>query len=72
MNGMCLDQSDVAVNPGAFIPPPLKGVSIYFNGQEHGFKVFQTVVDRLHRRYDHLIWMKLSEIAKYWAAKVQS
>ena len=26
-------------------------------------------VRRLHARYDHLIWMKLSEIARYWAAK---
>jgi hypothetical protein len=23
----------------------------------------------LHRKYDHLIWMKLSEIARYWAAR---
>lgn len=42
---------------------------MYFNGSEHGFKVFQTVVDRIHRRYDDLLWMKLSEIARYWAAK---
>jgi hypothetical protein len=42
---------------------------MYFNGTEHGFKVFQTVVDRIHRRYDNLLWMKLSEIARYWAAK---
>lgn len=42
---------------------------IYYNGTHHGFKVFQTVVDRIHRRFDHLKWMKLSEIARYWAAK---
>lgn len=42
---------------------------IYYNGQEHGFNVFKSVVDRLHRKYDHLYWMKLSEIARYWAAK---
>ena len=42
---------------------------IYFNGEEVGFKVFQEVVRRLHKRFDHLIWMKLSEIARYWAAK---
>lgn len=42
---------------------------MYFNGQEHGFRVFQEVVQRLHRRFDHLVWMKLSEIARYWAAK---
>jgi hypothetical protein len=42
---------------------------IYWNGQELGFKVFQEVVRRLHARYDHLIWMKLSEVSRYWAAK---
>jgi len=42
---------------------------IYFNGEEVGFKVFQEAVRRLHKRYDHLLWMKLSEIARYWAAK---
>jgi hypothetical protein len=42
---------------------------IYYNGEKIGFKIFQEVVQRLHRRYDHLIWMKLSEIARYWAAK---
>ena len=42
---------------------------IYFNGQETGFKIFQDVVRRLHDRYDNLVWMKLSEIARYWAAR---
>ncbi|MBL9166341.1 MAG: hypothetical protein JNN07_01225 [Verrucomicrobiales bacterium] len=42
---------------------------IYWNGEEQGFKVFQEVVRRLKARYDHLIWMKLSEISRYWAAK---
>lgn len=42
---------------------------IYWNGQEFGFKVFQEVVRRLHARFDHLLWMKLSEIARYWAAR---
>ncbi len=42
---------------------------IYFNGEEHGFNIFKNVVGRLHDRYDNLIWMKLSEIARYWAAK---
>ena len=42
---------------------------MYFNGQETGFKIFQEVVRRLHEAYDHLIWMKLSEIARYWAAR---
>jgi hypothetical protein len=42
---------------------------IYFNGAETGFKIFQEVVRRLHQRFDHLIWLKLSEIARYWAAK---
>ncbi len=42
---------------------------IYFNGEEIGFHVFQEVVRRLHAKYDHLQWMKLSEISRYWAAK---
>jgi hypothetical protein len=42
---------------------------IYFNGRETGFQVFQEVVRRLHARFDNLHWMKLSEVARYWAAK---
>ena len=42
---------------------------IWWNGEEKGFKVFQEVVRRLHARFDNLIWMKLSEISRYWAAK---
>ncbi len=42
---------------------------LYFNGEERGFNIFKEVVRRLHARYDNLLWMKLSEIARYWAAK---
>lgn len=42
---------------------------IYYNGEKLGFDIFKTVVNRLHEKYDHLIWMKLSEISRYWAAK---
>jgi hypothetical protein len=42
---------------------------IYWNGEERGFKVWQEVVHRLQARFDHLLWMKLSEVARYWAAK---
>jgi len=42
---------------------------IYFNGEKVGFNIFKQIVERLHARYDNLIWMKLSEIARYWAAK---
>ena len=42
---------------------------IYFNGEEIGFNIFREVVRRLHNAFDHLLWMKLSEIARYWAAK---
>ena len=42
---------------------------IYYNGDEVGFNIFREVVRRVHARYDALIWMKLSEIARYWAAK---
>lgn len=43
---------------------------IYYNGEKIGFKIFQTVVERLEQKYpDRLLWMKNSEIARYWAAK---
>src|SRR5262245_63643388 len=42
---------------------------IYWNGQELGFKIFQEVVRRLRARFDNLLWVKLSELARYWAAK---
>ncbi|MCB0670029.1 MAG: hypothetical protein KDC80_29585 [Saprospiraceae bacterium] len=42
---------------------------IYYNGEKVGFEIFKTVVDRLHQKYDHLVWMKLSDIASYWAAR---
>jgi len=42
---------------------------IYFNGEEYGFNVFKEVVSRLHTRYDNLLWMKLSDISRYWAAR---
>jgi len=42
---------------------------IYFNGEELGFDIFKEAVRRVHAKYDNLIWMKLSEIARYWAAK---
>ncbi|MCI0747644.1 MAG: twin-arginine translocation signal domain-containing protein [Verrucomicrobia subdivision 3 bacterium] len=42
---------------------------IYFNGEKVGFNIFKEIVRRLRAGYDNLIWMKLSEIARYWAAK---
>jgi len=42
---------------------------IYWNGQELGFKIFQETVRRLKARYDNLIWMKLAEVSRYWAAR---
>ena len=42
---------------------------IYYNGERTGFTIFKEVVKRLHATYDHLVWMKLSEISRYWAAK---
>lgn len=43
---------------------------IYWNGQELGFKVFQEVTRRLRERYgEQIVWMKLAEISRYWAAK---
>lgn len=42
---------------------------LYFNGEQTGFNILKEVKKRLDQKYDHLIWMKLSEIARYWAAK---
>lgn len=42
---------------------------IYFNGEKTGFNILKEVKKRLDQKYDNLIWMKLSEIARYWAAK---
>jgi hypothetical protein len=42
---------------------------IYYNGEELGFNIFKEIVNRVHARNDNLLWMKLSEISRYWAAK---
>ena len=42
---------------------------VWWNGQKLGLQIFKEVVRRLHARYEHLVWMKLSEISRYWAAK---
>lgn len=41
----------------------------YFNGQHVGFVVLQEVVRRLRAHFDNLIWMTLSELSRYWAAR---
>lgn len=43
---------------------------MYCNGTKKGFESFKRVVTALNGRYgDRTIWMKLSEISRYWAAK---
>lgn len=42
---------------------------IYYNGEKLGFNILKDIVQRLNQKYDHLIWMKLAEISRYWAAK---
>jgi len=42
---------------------------VYFNGEKTGFNILKEVKKRLDQKYDDLIWMKLSEISRYWAAK---
>ncbi len=43
---------------------------MYSNGTRSGFRAFQRVVDSVHSRFsDRILWMKLSEIARYWATK---
>jgi hypothetical protein len=42
---------------------------IYYNGDRTGFNILKEVVKRLSQKYDNLLWMKLNEIARYWAAR---
>jgi hypothetical protein len=42
---------------------------MYSNGEETGFNILQRVVQRLHSAYENLLWMKFSELARYWAAR---
>jgi hypothetical protein len=42
---------------------------LYFNGEHVGFNILKEVKKRLDQKYDNLLWMKLSEIARYWAAR---
>lgn len=42
---------------------------IYFNGQETGFNILKQVVGRLRAAYGDVNWMKLGDIARYWAAR---
>jgi hypothetical protein len=42
---------------------------IYYNGQELGFQTMQEAVRRIHARYKQVAWMKLADLARYWAAK---
>ncbi len=42
---------------------------IYYNGDKVGFNILKEIKRRLDQKYDHLSWMKLAEISRYWAAK---
>lgn len=43
---------------------------IYSNGSKDGFQAFQRIVLSLADRYgEQTLWMKMSEIGRYWAAK---
>jgi hypothetical protein len=43
---------------------------MYCNGTKAGFRAFQRVVTSISGKYaDRIVWLKLSEIARYWAAK---
>ncbi|MCG8648258.1 MAG: hypothetical protein MI861_00405 [Pirellulales bacterium] len=43
---------------------------IYSNGSEDGFNAFRRIVLSLAERFgEQTLWMKLSEIGRYWAAK---
>jgi hypothetical protein len=43
---------------------------MYCNGSKRGFEAFKKVVTAMERRFsDQTLWMKPSEMARYWAAK---
>jgi hypothetical protein len=43
---------------------------LYSHGTKQGFADFQKVVLALHQRFSkQILWMKLSEIGRYWAAR---
>lgn len=43
---------------------------LYGNGQPQGLRDFQQVVEALDKRFKEVsLWMKVSEIGRYWAAK---
>ncbi len=42
---------------------------IWWLGQERGFTIFKEVVRRLQTRFDRLLWMRPSELSRYWAAR---
>ncbi len=43
---------------------------MYCNGSKAGFRAFQQVVRSLHEHFaDRIVWLKLSEIARYWAVR---
>lgn len=53
--------------PGVFL---CHWPGMYSNGTKEGFRQFQGVVTAINSRYrDQTMWMKLTEIARYWAAK---
>ena len=43
----------------------------YFGGEEVGFNIFKTVVARVNR-LPNILWMKTSEIARYWMARAMA
>jgi hypothetical protein len=42
---------------------------IYHNGRELGFRAMQEIVRRIHAAFQQVRWMKLAELARYWAAR---
>jgi hypothetical protein len=43
---------------------------MYCHGSKQGFEDFKSIVTALHQRFaERTLWMKMSEIARYWAAK---
>lgn len=44
--------------------------SLYANGSDTAFAAFRGIVQRVNQTYgDRILWMKLTEIARYWAVR---
>jgi hypothetical protein len=67
-----IDDSTCLVNTAHFFMPQLAEAwpDMYCNGTRRGFEELKKVITALEGRFrDRTLWMRSSELARYWAAK---